>query len=451
MSKRSIRYILGVVLLLVLNVSSVLAVNDFYISNNIYFYSRGKACNVTSSPAPISSSGQLSKAVDYKNREVFSEADLKAIQENSSFYKKAADKVGIPWEMIAVVHKRESNLGRYNPENGQGVYQFVNKNGGPYPEGPVSNEEFQRQTDLAAEFLLGKAQGGGRAEKLKSGDDDAVKYTFFAYNGIAEVYIEQGRRLGFSGAENGEGSPYVMNQADAKRDPDENPTGWGQITRDYGSIGYPANKDHGAFVMYAALKGKISVGGCGSDIGDIHGDGLNEEQAKKFMMAYGENKNGFSEKHSNGLWRMGPIPTEGLGGSNCVTFSVFFNNAFTDITNTNGNGNMVVRNISTDSRISTGTEPKVFSTFSLDYDVAGHTGIVLGKTSDGKLIVGHASYGHTGIGRGDGTYNGGGAGFITTGDPKDGNTWLSGVVPYGFAYPNKVDTEKIKQFIEGKL
>ena len=86
-----------------------------------------------------------------------------------------------------------------------------------------------------------------------------VKYTFFAYNGIATVYKTQATSLGFSDAQakNGEGSPYVMNRADAKRDPTVEPTKsnntWGQIKTDNGSLSYPANTDYGAYVVYCAL------------------------------------------------------------------------------------------------------------------------------------------------------------------------------------------------------
>ena len=177
---------------------------------------------------------------------------MEIIAQNQTVYENSAEKVGIPWQMIAVIHMRESGGKRENPSNGQGLYQFVNQQGGPYPTGPVDEAEFQRQTDLAAEFLLAKA--GSKADQLKNGDANAIKYTFFAYNGIATVYKDQAKALGFSDeeAENGEGSPYVMNKADEKREPSST---WGQIKVDGGRIEYPANDDHGAFVAFVALQG----------------------------------------------------------------------------------------------------------------------------------------------------------------------------------------------------
>jgi hypothetical protein len=90
-------------------------------------------------------------------------------------------------------------------------------------------------------------------------NSDNVKYTLFAYNGIAEAYKTQAKNLGFTDtqANNGEGSPYVMNRFDAKRDPTVAPTKtnntWGQIKVDKGPIEYPANSDYGAFIIYKSI------------------------------------------------------------------------------------------------------------------------------------------------------------------------------------------------------
>lgn len=225
------------------------ALSEEYLSNDIRYYKE----ECTPSGEGSGSTGETpSTATDYKGREIYSSAIMELIKNNQPFYENAAKEVGIPWQMIAVIHVRESGGSRNNPSNGQGVYQFVNKDGGPYNPGPIDDAEFQRQTNLAANFLLKKA--GDKAEQLKSGDDNAVKYVFFAYNGIAGAYITQAKNLGFTDEEaaNGEGSPYVMNKADEKREPSST---WGQIKSDGGGITYPANEDHGAFVAYTALKG----------------------------------------------------------------------------------------------------------------------------------------------------------------------------------------------------
>lgn len=194
-----------------------------------------------------------------ESSDIFNDAQLQQISLNRSFYETAANESNIPWQMIAVIHKNETNLSRDNPSNGQGIYQFVNKGGGPYPTGPVTDEEFLRQTKLAAEFIRGKLSSNLSSNRVLSstgGTPETIKDTFFSYNGRAKVYAEQAESLGFDKATQPyEGSPYVMNKADPQRDPTVNQTSWGQIKTDGGGIQYPANDFYGAFVQYSALSG----------------------------------------------------------------------------------------------------------------------------------------------------------------------------------------------------
>lgn len=389
------------------------------------------------------SSAIHNKGTDYKNGQVFNDKQLEAINENKAVYEKVAKEVDIPWQMLAVIHIRESGGRRANPGNGQGIYQFYDKHGGPYPAGAVDDAEFLRQTILAAKFVKGKAKSNysGNQDLTASSNAATIKDTFFSYNGRAGVYKEQAKRLGFGDSEGYEGSPYVMNMADAKRDPTAAANGtWGQIKRDGGSIEYPANLGYGAFVMYGALGGEVGTTDCGTGSVIAEG-GLTLEQAKAFMMRYGENVNGFSAKQSGSLWGYC-----GGGGSNCVTFSYFFNHTFTDLPAATGDGNGVaIVNSLRGKGASGGNTPRVFATFSWD----NHTGIVLGIHGD-QIIVGHASCqrGKAGIrGKGDGTLSGGGSGFVITGSLKD-NKAFRNKTPTGFAYPDKVDTAAIQEFID---
>ena len=194
---------------------------------------------------------------DYAGNPVFTDEELQKIEELSPFYIKAAEKYDMPWQILAVLHKRESNFYKGGPSNGQGPFQDYD-NRGSWPVGDYDDETFQRACDRAAEEFKGKADG------RDLNDPDNVKYAFFGYNGRAGVYKQQARNLGFDeeGAENGEGSPYVMNKADAMRDPNvQKKNGkWGQIKTDGGGIEYPANQDHGAFVMYVAIGGSNGGG-----------------------------------------------------------------------------------------------------------------------------------------------------------------------------------------------
>lgn len=208
--------------------------------------------------------------IDYAGRPIFNQAQLAEISKNQPVYEEAADQVGIPWQMIAVIHARESGLSHSNPSNGQGIYQFVSQQGGPYPTGPVSDEEFLRQTVLAAKFIKSKASSNYPANQdlTTSSSPNTIKDTFFSYNGRASAYIDQAASLGYDKSSQGfEGSPYVMNKADAKRDPASNPSGWGQIKTDHGGLSYPANNDYGAFVQFAALTGipTTGAGSCGGN------------------------------------------------------------------------------------------------------------------------------------------------------------------------------------------
>lgn len=214
--------------------------------------------------------------------------------------------------------------------------------------------------------------------------------------------------------------------------------------------------------VFSAIKGNGNGGGSncfdycsnGSASGESVGDdGLTIEQAKTFMMNYGENKNDSSKNAvGEGLWT---IDCNGGGGSNCVTFSAFFMSKFTTIANANGRwgaGDEVVNKLKERNVEATyGTEPKVYAVLSTEPQ---HTAVVLGH-HDGKWIVGHASCGYTGVGRGnggsgslEGDSKGGGAGFIAIEESDDPLQWQWMKNKVEFAYPNSVDTEGIKEYLE---
>lgn len=266
------------------------------------------ACSITPVTASNSSIGTTATAVpvsasnlDYAGRTVLSEAQLSQIQQNQPVYQQAAQQAGIPWQMLAVVHLREHGLKVSNPSNGQGIYQFVNQQGGPYPAGPVSQDEFLRQSILAAQFLKSKAGANYSTNQnlTTNADTSTIKDTFYSYNGRASAYADQAASLGFDrGTQGFEGSPYVMNKADAKRDPASNPSGWGQIKTDNGGLVYPANNDYGAFVEYAALTG-VAIGSACTGQGSVNCSGpgaqgdLSEVRKKVVCLA----------QHEYSLWQ----------------------------------------------------------------------------------------------------------------------------------------------------
>lgn len=231
---------------------------------------------------------------DYNGDPVFNDDQLAKIEEYRPFYEQAVEGTPIPWEMLAVIHTRESGLSRVNP-NADGLFQFAGSalfTPGAY----VDDDEFVIQLKMMVETHL--------LPKWKDGlnEEDQIKQVFFGYNGRAKAYINQARDLGFTEeqAQLGEGSPYVMNKADAKRDPNKAPIGtWGQIKRDYGPIEYPANQDHGAYVMFIALHGgSLGSGGCGGDNVNATGAAAINKTAKEFAWPIGDPHN--SSSHSGG-------------------------------------------------------------------------------------------------------------------------------------------------------
>lgn len=200
------------------------------------------------------SSSSAGENKDYAGNQVFTDDQWAKVQEYKPLYEKASQQQGdnIPWAVLAAIHVRESNLSRTNP-NGDGIFQILTLD---VPTGHENTDaEFIEQAVAALNVFKDKLEGRDPS------DDDNIKYAFFGYNGRAGVYKTQARDLGFTEEEanNGEGSPYVMNRADAKRDPTVEPTKsngtWGQIKRDYGPIEYPANSDYGAYVYYIAAGG----------------------------------------------------------------------------------------------------------------------------------------------------------------------------------------------------
>src|ERR1700741_432733 len=209
------------------NIEGILIGASYYIPN----FDGSASCSISTAPTTGSTAGTQSN-LDYAGRHILTDAQLAAIKVNQPIYEQAATEADIPWQMIAVIHIRETGLKRANPTNGQGVYQIASKAGGPYPAGPVDEAEFLRQTKFAAQFIKNSAGSNYSAHKNLNANSDVetVKDTFFSYNGRASAYEQQAASLGFSATTQGyEGSPYVVNKIDAKRDPDTNPTGWGQI------------------------------------------------------------------------------------------------------------------------------------------------------------------------------------------------------------------------------
>lgn len=234
----------------------------YYGLNGIYHYNgRGSSnkCNVNSGGNQ-----------NYAGETVWSEAELSAIAENQAIYEEAAEQYGFPWQVLAVFHSMETALRRYNPENGQGVYQLYSytnagTNENRFEPGAVSEEEFKRQTMIAAGVIS--------SEVGDLNDSENVKKLFFKFNGMSSKYIQKALDMGYSleEAQNGAGSVYVMNRYDAQRDPSssEMSSAWsGRYTSDGEYTDGSTSMVFGAFVKYEALYGSSFCSNAGGSIVD---------------------------------------------------------------------------------------------------------------------------------------------------------------------------------------
>ena len=233
----------------------------------------------TSSNTSVSSTGpatdpEVVVTADFKNYagdEILSQAERDKIAANRPVYEEAARENDMPWQILAVLHYREHSLNVSNPSNGQGIYQLYSYTSGGTnsnafkPAGPVTTEEFLRQTKIAAKLV--KERYG--PELTANPDSRTVKKMFFRYNGEAEIYKKQALDMGFTPeqASIGEGSPYVMSRADAKRDSTKGGMSWEMFVGDGVSTTGHNERNFGAYVVYLALGGftdNSGTSGCSS-------------------------------------------------------------------------------------------------------------------------------------------------------------------------------------------
>lgn len=364
-------------------------------------------------------SGLNGNYTNYAGDQVLTDSQITLLQSNIPIYEQAiqntgAGQHGVNWQFMATLHYQETGLNRYNPDNGQGVYQmysYVNATGNTFPPADeISEEEFLRQSELViTEVLIPTIT----SNDLNLSNPDDIKRFFFSFNGRAQQYIDKALAMGFSQEEanNGEGSPYVMNKYDAARDPDSpdmDPNWPGRFVADgvYDPSSVGAN--YGAFTIYSA------IGGADVCISSVSSGGLTLEQAQALMADYIYDVNCTDYDiyctHSSAY---GPK-------ANCVTFVQYFIDRFTSATGiaATGNGGWVVSNLtgtdvsspfglyaasldySSKGFVYGGFVPKAFAIFSTGHGVSmcdgvkcGHTGVVLGiNEAEDKIYIGQAGY-----------------------------------------------------------
>ncbi len=184
-----------------------------------------------------------------------SPAIIKLINQNIDFFKEVADKTNVPWQVIASVSYRESNLDTSRSlSNGEAYCNNIDN---------TYNKPCNGKMDDAVgamEHLKGKSPGGWNKNNF---DAEKIKKALFGYNGVAEAYKDQAVKMGFPRDPGYDGSPYVMNNFDAKH------RHMGIISHNGGGIDANDARD-GAFTVASLLvngeygdDGKIvSLGGC---------------------------------------------------------------------------------------------------------------------------------------------------------------------------------------------
>ncbi len=180
------------------------------------------------------------------------------VNRNKADYVAVMNQTGVPWEMLAAIHYRETGFSRSNPSNGYGIFQFTPPPRS-YPPGPVSDAEFRSQLKYMADKIQSDyvyrnspnaASVNGRKLTANEQDITLIKNTLYSYNGRATVYADQASHFGYNKSlQPYEGSPYVMNRFDCNR------ARMGLITQDYGDMDGTDTR-YGAFTIFARLRGQ---------------------------------------------------------------------------------------------------------------------------------------------------------------------------------------------------
>ena len=221
---------------------------------------------------------------DYEGNQILKDDELERVKHYQPIYQKVASKYGVAWQILAAIHYRESGVAQGSPHQCEGPYGYDPDGKGhgrpDFCAKELSDAKFEEATEVAMQELESKHQAVGGGDW---NDPRTIKRSLFAYNsGQAYVlgkkehrYVKQAENLGFSHQEglDGEGSPYVMNKADEKRDPNKNGGNWCQSLGP-GSVKCPANQDYGAYVVYLGLGG-----GSGSSSGGASIEKRIEERA----------------------------------------------------------------------------------------------------------------------------------------------------------------------------
>lgn len=219
---------------------------------------------------------------DYKGNAVFTDAEMATITKFQPLYQQAVAAEGYPWQLVAVIHYMETGLARTNPANGQGLFQDSSKSHPDWytPGKAVDDTLFLQQASQAIAEINSKVAASGVSgmkkvtkDDIKNKDPDSIKEILLLYNGLGGGhYAQKAQALGY-GVKIYEGSPYVMNRADAPRDPTNRATMnavWPGMYATDNVYSTTATSDrYGTYVRFAALAGIAASTNCATDSGGI--------------------------------------------------------------------------------------------------------------------------------------------------------------------------------------
>lgn len=335
--------------------------------------------------------------LSYSSSSIYTNSEINAITKNQAIYEEAVQPYGFNWQILAVLHSKENNSTLTNPDTLNGVYHIPNSPE-EFPAGEIDTDEFLRQSKIIAEIINKKAE----EENLNLKSDNGIKRLFYLYNGESPEYNEKAEKLGYK-PENGDGSPYVMNRYDAKRDPNnpEMSPIWPGMYQNGHYVESATTTEYGTYVLYIGLGGNgvasraYCVGGQNLVAGGMtlaEAQALMEEYKKIDIAPYNLN---FNLKE------------------NCVGFVQYFINRYT-IYNKKlpigigglPNGRRVVSVLLNEREgfTNNGHTPRAYAIFSTprgssnctdnEGQLCGHTGVVLGVDVErGKVVIGQAAYG----------------------------------------------------------
>ncbi len=252
--------------------------SDYYQANGIVFSDPHASLCVDT----LSSANSPGINKDYKGNPVFTDAELGTINKFQPLYEQAMATEGYPWQLLAVIHYMETGLARVNPSNGQGLFQDYSKSHPDWytPGANVDDALFLKEASQAVAELNSKIAASGVSgmkkvtkDDIKNKDPDSIKEILLLYNGLGgSHYSQKAQALGY-GEKIYEGSPYVMNRADAPRDPTDTANmnaAWPGIYTNDGVYTAGATSDrYGTYVRFAALAGILASSNCGTNNGGI--------------------------------------------------------------------------------------------------------------------------------------------------------------------------------------